>query len=649
MSRNLFILGVFIAVSWGFTAQADTLIPAGPVSGTWAASGSPYLIQGEINVPSGQTLVIDPGVQVIFQGHYKFIVNGLLQAIGTEQDSILFTAADTSGGWGGIRFIYAQDSNQLMYCKILFGKGTGIYFMDFLGGGVYCRESNVSIFNCEFYRNKAHGGGGIFVDTSSTQINISDNLIFNNWTTQLGDYGGGIHVLHANPIISNNKVMNNYSYDGAGITLSYDSSLVTCNEIAYNYSTHGSGGLVCATGSCAYVVNNLIHENHAHYQGGGISFGNESNIHPIVRNNTIINNIAQYYPAQGGGIFVSLPHQIEISNCIVYGNIPDQVYCYGSGVPILSYSNIQGGYPGTGNINADPLFVSGPGGDYYLSQTAAGQIQQSPCVNAGDPASPMVDGTTRTDQAPDLGIVDMGYHYNTTVPPPPPPPVDIAMTPLNPPIVIPLHGGSFSFNVLLTVTADTSVVFSAWTMQRLPNQFWQGPMVGPANLELPAGAVVGRIRIQNVPSTALPGTYNYVGYTGLYDSVKWDSSYFTYEKTVTTGDGPIVSDWLCTGDPFPGESQGSPTPLLPSGLTLKAFPNPFNPATAISLQLTAYSYVRLRVYDTAGREVRTLVDGWREAGSHEVAFDASALPSGIYFARLTAGEFTAVEKLVLLK
>ena len=69
------------------------------------------------------------------------------------------------------------------------------------------------------------------------------------------------------------------------------------------------------------------------------------------------------------------------------------------------------GWQGTGNINSDPLFVTGPLGDYYLSQIAAGQAQNSPCVDTGDPASSMIIGTTRTDEIQDSGVVDMGYHY----------------------------------------------------------------------------------------------------------------------------------------------------------------------------------------------------------------------------------------------
>jgi|GEM_PF-778520 len=89
--------------------------------------------------------------------------------------------------------------------------------------------------------------------------------------------------------------------------------------------------------------------------------------------------------------------------------------------------------------------------------------------------------------------------------------------------------------------------------------------------------------------------------------------------------------------------------VTPQAVTLSVSPNPFNPSTALSYKLQAASHVSFRVYDTAGREVRTLVNGWREAGWHEVTFDGSDLPSGIYFVRLSAGGNTAVQKLVLLK
>jgi hypothetical protein len=79
------------------------------------------------------------------------------------------------------------------------------------------------------------------------------------------------------------------------------------------------------------------------------------------------------------------------------------------------------------------------------------------------------------------------------------------------------------------------------------------------------------------------------------------------------------------------------------------YPNPFNPTTVISYQLPVVSNVRLGVYDLLGREVSVLVNEKKNAGVHEVKFDASGLSSGVYFYRLTAGTFVQARKLLLLR
>ena len=80
-----------------------------------------------------------------------------------------------------------------------------------------------------------------------------------------------------------------------------------------------------------------------------------------------------------------------------------------------------------------------------------------------------------------------------------------------------------------------------------------------------------------------------------------------------------------------------------------AAPNPFNATTVLSYELRVPSQVRLTIWDTAGRLVATLADEWQTAGIHTATFDGTGLSSGIYLAKLEAGEFTATQKLVLLK
>jgi hypothetical protein len=94
-----------------------------------------------------------------------------------------------------------------------------------------------------------------------------------------------------------------------------------------------------------------------------------------------------------------------------------------------------------------------------------------------------------------------------------------------------------------------------------------------------------------------------------------------------------------------GEANGFPLrPLL-----LNSYPNPFNPSTTITFSLPSRSYVSLEIFDPLGRLVSTLVADELSAGQHSRQWNASGLPSGVYFYRLVAGSFADTKKLVLLK
>ncbi|MBI2278941.1 MAG: T9SS type A sorting domain-containing protein [Candidatus Brennerbacteria bacterium] len=98
--------------------------------------------------------------------------------------------------------------------------------------------------------------------------------------------------------------------------------------------------------------------------------------------------------------------------------------------------------------------------------------------------------------------------------------------------------------------------------------------------------------------------------------------------------------------------------LLPASYSLhQNYPNPFNPSTTIEFTLPDRSHIRLAVYNVIGQEVATLIDEEVSAGTHRTTWDASGLPSGIYFVRIEAhsdrsvgaNAFTATKKMVLLR
>ena len=135
-----------------------------------------------LSLPGDSSLLIEPGVEIFFQGHYQLKVEGRLLAEGTEQDTILFTVSDTTGfsdpdttlgGWYGIR-IYdidpENDSTKLAYCRLEYGKAVGPgWFLN--AGGALCviDFDKVSVTNCLFTNNMAGGptmefpAGGRFI------------------------------------------------------------------------------------------------------------------------------------------------------------------------------------------------------------------------------------------------------------------------------------------------------------------------------------------------------------------------------------------------------------------------------------------------------------------------------------------------------
>ncbi len=184
-------------------------------------------------------------------------------------------------------------------------------------------------------------------------------------------YGGGGGVLchmFSGPLITQCILADNYDY-GAGAIQCYNASRPTVTDcmILGNTSDTDGGGISCFWQSHATISNCMIVGNGS-YKGGGIYYSC-SNL--TITDCLIMDNEADY----GGGIY-GLSGNAAIANCILWSNTAvfgPQIW----GSPSVTYSCVQGGWPGEGNIDADPLFVDPDNGDYRLS---AG----SPCIDAAD-------------------------------------------------------------------------------------------------------------------------------------------------------------------------------------------------------------------------------------------------------------------------
>lgn len=225
------------------------------------------------------------------------------------------------------------------------------------------------------------------------------------------------------------------------------------------------------------------------------------------------------------------------------------------------------------------------------------------------------------------------------------PNITITMTPVNPPIIIPAGGGSFSYNATISNNENSVQTCGVWVMVTLPNGNPYGPVLGPITLTLPAGLSITRNRSQTVPGSAPSGSYTYTGNVGTYPSTIYDSDSFPFTKSSTDG-GSYAGGWTNSGESFEtGFDFAAPVEFSLIG----NHPNPFNPVTRIRYLLPTADLVRITVYDARGNELVRLQDGYQDAGQHEVIFDGSRFASGIYLYRIEAGGASATDKMILLK
>jgi hypothetical protein len=119
----------------------------------------------------------------------------------------------------------------------------------------------------------------------------------------------------------------------------------------------------------------------------------------------------------------------------------------------------------------------------------------------------------------------------------------------------------------------------------------------------------------------------------------------------TTSPAIIMDDSLVSPDELQGDlSQDGPSEALPEkSVLMHNYPNPFNASTRISYTLPEDGWVDIKIYNTLGQHVMTLLSEQQAAGTHEVPFDATKLASGVYYYRLTMGPYAETRRLTLLK
>jgi parallel beta-helix repeat protein len=449
------------------------------------------------------------------------------------------------------------------------------------------------ISHCTIENNDANeDGGGIFCENSSPTIEYC--LIKNN---DANHKGGGIQLENnANPIIRYCTIIENIADFGAG---------------------------VCCYGTDPEIVNCTIYNNEALY-GGGICC--LSSAAPVIKNTILAGT------ASGYGIYSMSSPDVSISFCDFYDNLNGHTLGNTpSGFGTLVDVNANGDSCDTyQNIFLDPMLVDPAGYDFNL-------LEDSPCIDAGDPTSPL---------DPDNTIADIGaFYYHQEIPSP----IIVELTYVSG-SPVPATGGNLVFDVYVENIGQDPVDFDAWlAVQYAGGQPTTLVMRSFTNY-LPGWAINRPGTFYPIPGSWPAGGYMFWGRVGEEPETVWDESGFPFVKA--------GSDYIGGFVPSPVAGAPNPFDVLErnlAGITsagygiLDAYPNPFNSTTSLTYFLQDAGEVNLDVHDISGSLVATVVNGYRTVGIHEVTFHASNLPTGVYFAQLKAGHLKQTQKLLLIK
>ncbi|MBN1393309.1 MAG: hypothetical protein JW947_10990, partial [Sedimentisphaerales bacterium] len=284
------------------------------------------------------------------------------------------------------------------------------------GGGMLNDFSSPTVTRCTFAGNSAdsHGGGMFNLNNSSPTLT---NCMFSGNSAPNGG-GGGMYNSSSPALMTGCTFSGNSAGFGGGMLNNSSSPTITGCSFSENSASHGGG--MCNFSGGPKITNCTFSENSADYHGGGMS---NFSCGPEITNCTFSGNSAG---SNGGGMFNSSGSPTVV-NCILWGNTaPNGPQIYGSST--VSFSDVQGGWTGLGNIDADPRFVDADANDYHLqSEGWSWDIQRkvwtwddvtSRCIDAGNPGSSLSDEPLSVPQDPNNEWghnlrIDMGVYGGT--------------------------------------------------------------------------------------------------------------------------------------------------------------------------------------------------------------------------------------------
>lgn len=350
--KNIYVIFLLFLASAAFSTELK-----GPVSGNLSLKDSPFHVVGDIVVMPEAQLTIEPGVLLKFDSTVVFRIEGKLLAKGTAGRKIIFSAWKKNpqgAAWEGIQFTNrSSDESLLQYCRIEFARrGVSLFSVSPIitqceivnnsEDGIRCQVSRATISENLV---KDNGGDGIFAKAMKGRI-IGNEIIENA--------GDGVHLENSPCVVAENELRLN---GDDGVFCGQSPALIRDNFIMQNKD---DGILV--DGASPKIANNVI----ARHQFGVFAYHDAA---PVLANCTIADNIY--------GLYARSKTSFRMDNSIVWNN-ETSVFTDSLSAAEITFSNVEGGFAGSGNFSKDPKFV-----DLQSYQLKPG----SPCIGHGNPDS----------------------------------------------------------------------------------------------------------------------------------------------------------------------------------------------------------------------------------------------------------------------
>ena len=544
----------------------------------------------------GDTVLIEPGTYFTSNSIYnKNIILGSRYLMTADTSYISTTIIDGTGE-GCPLMIYGNDvTNACRVTGLTIQNGTtGCVYGQ--GGGLYVEGTDPRLDNLIIKNNHSTNyGGGICIKFDSSPL-LDDIIIKNNTADELG---GGIYVdYNASPVLNNIEIVNNSAFHGGGIFVSQNSHVIINNTlIAQNYemldipdypiyTTEGYGAIE-TTGSTISLNNCTITDN----LGVGMLLKNGSQV-------TMINSIYWF------------------NESITMTDSSDQE----TNILSVSYSDIQFGWDGEGNIDMNPRFCSPDDVNYYLSAN-------SPVVGVGE------NGTN-------MGAFGIGCNIS----------VDWDFSIGEPIITIEGIDGDWNPGESISIEMDFC------NNSDIGHMFYPGVILeSDTNL----------VSISNSHYWFYgmdPNTCNTVNFFVVADSSISSSTILTFSafaEALNCENQPeycIVADTVNFDISILVENtEMSINEHIPLAFKVyNAYPNPFNPITSIDYDLPEDGFINITIYSMMGNIVKTLVNGPQTAGNKTIQWNATndrnePVSAGLYLYTIQTGEFRQTKKMILLK